>query len=255
MMATPSATAPEAATDAPGWRLARLPHGSGAILLDAALPPADPAWFDPAHWGKAVQPVTEGGRGAAWFVDAPFGAAVLRHYRRGGLAARISSDRYLWLGESAVRSFAEWRLTRALFDAGLPVARPLAALWQREGRFYRAAILLQRLHDVRPLAALAADGQAPWQATGELIARFHAAGLDHADLNAHNILFDASGQGWLIDFDRGRLRRPTRAWRDANLARLLRSLHKLRGSRSRAEVEADFAQLRQGYQHQWESMQ
>ncbi|MDO5506341.1 MAG: 3-deoxy-D-manno-octulosonic acid kinase [Pseudoxanthomonas suwonensis] len=227
------------------------PSVGGAIIADAALPAPRPEWFDPAAWGEAARPVAEGGRGAAWYVDAPFGAALLRHYRRGGLAAKISRDRYVWRGEAQVRSVAEWQLTRSLFDAGLPVARPLAAFYAREGRFYRAAILLQRLHDVRPLAALASDGVAPWAATGDLVARFHRAGLDHADLNAHNILFDRQGQGWLIDFDRSRLRRPSRAWREANLARLLRSLQKLRGGRSRDAVDADFARLREAYDRAW----
>lgn len=227
--------------------------GDGAMLVDADIAPADPRWFDPRAWREAATPVGEGGRGAAWFVEAPFGAAVLRHYLRGGLAARISRDRYLWQGADSTRSFAELRVTRQLFDAGLPVPRPLAALYRREGAFYRAAIVLQRLADVRPFAALAHTDEAPWRETGRLIARFHLAGLDHADLNAHNILFDGSGKGWLIDFDRGRLRKPSRAWREANLARLQRSLQKLRGSRSRAEVEADFARLHAAYDVAWKA--
>lgn len=240
MMAAPAATAEP-------FTLTTAPDGRGAVLADPALGPGDARWFEPETWGPAAQPVAEGGRGAAWFVDAPFGRAVLRHYRRGGLAARLSRDQYLWRDAAHTRGFVELRLTRALLDAGLPVARPLAAHYQRQGRFYRAALLLQRLEHVQSLASLADAGHAPWDATGALVARFHRAGLDHADLNAHNILFDAAGQGWLIDFDRGRLRRPGRAWREANLARLLRSLQKLRGSRSRAGVEADFARLRAAY--------
>lgn len=233
--------------------LTPLADGSGAVLADAALPPGDLRWFDPAAWGEAATPVAEGGRGAAWFVEAPFGNAVLRHYRRGGLVARLSREHYLWRSAAQTRSFAELVLTRTLFDAGLPVARPLAACYQREGGFYRAAILLQRIPDVRTLASLADAHDAPWAQAGALIARFHRAGLDHADLNAHNLLFDAAGKAWLIDFDRGRLRRPARAWREANLARLLRSLHKRRGRRSRDAVEADFARLRAAYARVWEA--
>ncbi len=74
----------------------------------------------------------------------------------------------------------------------------------REGLRYRAAILMERIEGVRSLAdrALVA-GRARPGGDGRLIARFHRAGLDHADLNAHNILFDGNGHGWLIDFDRG----------------------------------------------------
>jgi len=222
----------------------------GAILFDAArVPQPQPQWFDPVHWDRRARAVASGGRGGAWYVDAPFGAAVLRHYLRGGLVARMSRDRYVWQGEDRVRSFAEFRLTDALHRQGLPVARPLAASYRREGAFYSAAILLERLQDVHTLAQRVVDdpASAPWEATGRVIARFHRAGLDHADLNAHNILFDAAGAGWLIDFDRSRLRKPARTWRRNNLARLLRSLQKLRGTRSRHAVEADFARLTSAY--------
>ena len=224
---------------------------SGAILFDRTrLPQARGEWFDPEYWGARARAVHAGGRGGAWFVDAPFGAAVLRRYLRGGMAAKLSRDRYLWQGEKRVRSFAEYHLTETLRRLGLPVPRPLAAGYEREGAFYRAAILIERLPDVRTFAErIAAEGsRAPWADAGRLVARFHRAGLDHADLNADNILFDTSGQGWLIDFDRGRLRKPRATWRENNLARLLRSLQKLRGTRSRAEVDADFALLYDAYE-------
>lgn len=228
----------------------RQGNATGAILFDPArLRQAEPEWFDPAYWGARAQPVAAGGRGGAWYIDAPFGAAVLRHYLRGGLAARMSRDRYAWLGESRTRSFAEFRVTETLLRAGLPVARPLAAGYQREGATYRAAILLERLPRVRTFAQCVDDAPAaaPWEAAGALVARFHRAGLDHADLNAHNLLFDGAGHGWLIDFDRARLRAPGATWQRNNLDRLLRSLHKLRGTRSRAEVERDFSRLRSAY--------
>lgn len=241
-------------------------HGaaaSGAILFDRArLPQAQMEWFDPGYWGARARPVHAGGRGGAWFVHAPFGPAVLRHYLRGGMAARVSRDRYLWQGERRVRSFAEYRLTETLWRRGLPVPRPLAACYEREGAFYRAAILIERLRDVRTFAECVAlrGSAAPWAQAGRLLARFHRAGLDHADLNANNILFegclpDAAGKGWLIDFDRGRLRRPAGTWRRNNLARLLRSLQKLRGERSRKEVEADFARLVDAYQDAYRAEQ
>lgn len=222
----------------------------GAILFDAArVPQPQPQWFDAAYWGDRAHPVSSGGRGGAWYVDAPFGAAVLRRYLRGGLAARLSRDRYLWQGEDRVRSFAEFRLTSALHRLGLAVPTPIAACYRREGALYDAAILLERLPDVRTLAQCVADApeHAPWEAAGRTIARFHQAGLDHADLNAHNLLFDAAGAAWLIDFDRSRLRKPARTWRRNNLSRLLRSLHKLRGARGRLAVEADFARLTAAY--------
>ena len=210
-------------------------------------------WFDPAWWGGRAEPVAAGGRGAAWYVDGPFGAGVLRHYRRGGLAARVSRDTYLWRGSDRTRSFAEFRLTRALHTLGLPVPRPLAACYWREGLRYRAAILVERLPGVSSFGELAArtGESAPWESTGRLLARFHRAGLDHADLNADNILFDAFGKGSLIDFDKSSLRIPATGWREANLARLRRSLLKLRGARDEGAVLRDFARLRRAYDAVW----
>ena len=227
-------------------------RGYGAILFDRTqLRQPDPAWFGPAYWGEAAQPVGEGGRGGAWFLQTGAGDAVLRHYLRGGWMASLSRDGHLWRGIHRVRSFAEFRLLRQLRAKKLPVPLPFAAWYRREGMHYRAAILLQRLQDVRALATLVAEGNAPWGATGELVARFHRAGLDHADLNAHNILFDDAGRGWMIDFDRSRLRIPATGWREANLKRLHRSLLKRRGARSEAEVEAGFSRLRDAYDAAW----
>ena len=109
-----------------------------------------------------------------------------------------------------------------------------------------------RLGEAGSVVALERGADAPWEETGRLIARFHRAGLDHADLNAHNILFDVTGQGWMIDFDRCRLRIPDTAWRERNLARLKRSLLKLRGAREPAVVKDDFARLRGAYDATWQ---
>ena len=54
-----------------------------------------------------------------------------------------------------------------------------------------------------------------------------------------------------LDLDRGRLRIPETRWREGNLSRLKRSMLKLRGSRSEAEVEQDFARLRRSYDALW----
>ncbi|KAF1013771.1 MAG: 3-deoxy-D-manno-octulosonic acid kinase [Stenotrophomonas maltophilia] len=232
----------------------RKGRGIGSILFDRErLRQADIGLFSPQHWAERARPVSEGGRGSAWFIDAPFGPSVLRHYLRGGLAARLSRDQYIWRGADRTRSFAEFRLMRALRAHKLPVPRPIAAFYMREGMRYRAAILMERIEGVRSLAdrAQVAGREAPWEEAGRLIARFHRVGLDHADLNAHNILFDGNGHGWLIDFDRGVQRIPATAWRERNLKRLLRSLLKLGGERSVEDVQKDYARLRRAYDLAW----
>lgn len=222
----------------------------GAVVFDPArLPRAGQDLFDPAAYRPPPQPVGAGGRGAAWFVHGPFGEGVLRHYRRGGVVARLVSDRYLYLGERRVRSFHEFRLLARLRELGLPVPAPLAAACWRAGPWYRAALLVERIPGTASLAQrLAAGVDAPdWEGVGRLLARFHRAGVRHADLNAHNILVDAHGRHYLIDFDRGRLRRPEPHWRESNLARLWRSLRKLRGAIDEAQLAQRFERLRQAY--------
>ncbi|MDO5610515.1 MAG: 3-deoxy-D-manno-octulosonic acid kinase [Pseudomonadota bacterium] len=217
----------------------------GAIVFDPSACPQTPqaAWFDPAHWGAAAEVIGSGGRGAAWRVDAPIGPLVLRHYLRGGLIAKLSRDRFVWRSQDAVRSFAEFRLMQRLRALALPVPQPVAASYRREGGFYRAAILMRRIAPAQSLGELLQRGDPPWQASGQLIAAFHRAGLDHADLNAHNILFDGERQGWMIDFDKSVIRTPAAAWQTANLQRLRRSLHKLGGAGS----DAGYQQLLAAY--------
>lgn len=216
------------------------------ILVDAeAVPQAESAWFDPAHWGEGAQPVQAGGRGSAWFVTTPVGEAVLRHYRRGGRIATLLGDRYWWSGEDETRSFREFRLLAELNRDGLPVPRPLAARVQRSGPWYRADLLISRIPQTQTLAQrLAGDITVlPWEDIGALVARFHLAGVFHADLNAHNLLLDSAGALWLIDFDRGERRALERLWATRNLERLRRSLRKECPTGQEAMLELGLARM------------
>jgi 3-deoxy-D-manno-octulosonic acid kinase len=171
-----------------------------------------------------------GGRGATLFIDCAGQACVLRHYYRGGLIGQFFSDQYFWSGESTTRCFREWLLLEQLFNMGLPVPRPVAARYVRSGFIYRADLITVRLPAVESLAARLQRGDvsaAVWTRIGECIARFHAAGVWHADLNAHNIQVDAADRIFLLDFDRGRIRPVARDWQQSNLARLHRSLLKI----------------------------
>ena len=153
---------------------------------------------------------------------------MLRHYRRGGLAARVSTDRYLWAGMRNVRSLNEFDVLRTLYETGLPVPRPLAAAFWRHGLTYRAAILVERLHGVKPLAS--ALDVADSEQVARTIYAMHEQGVWHADLNAYNILLDEDGRAWLIDFDKARRMVLSPEKRSANLLRLRRSLAKVAGA-------------------------
>jgi 3-deoxy-D-manno-octulosonic acid kinase len=209
-------------------RRSRFTHPcTGTMVVDATRIAQDEnELFDPAHYAQAT-PVSVGGRQSAWYVSAGFGEGVLRYYRRGGMAARVSRETYFWLGESRTRSFAEFELLMEMHGAGLPVPRPIAAAYWRSGMGYRAAILVERKIPVRALAECL--NEPVWEAVAGAIAAMHHFGVWHADLNAFNILIDAMGHAWLIDFDRGRRRRMSRRLRQANLLRLRRSLEKIGG--------------------------
>ncbi len=186
--------------------------------------------FEPDFWRRRNSLVEAArGRGSAWFVNSGARQWVLRHYRRGGYIARLSEDRYVWAGETRVRAFAEWRLLELLTERGLPVPKPIAARYQRSGLLYRCDLITQRIADAKPLSEtleVGAISEATWRAVGAAVAELHRAGVDHADLNAHNLLLDAQGAVSVIDFDRGRLRAPG-AWTSRNLRRLRRSLAKV----------------------------
>jgi 3-deoxy-D-manno-octulosonic acid kinase len=218
--------------------------GASHIVYDAArlsLPPAD--WFLPETWSR--RSVLAAGRGKTWAIDGPFGAAVLRHYRRGGALARVLKDQYLWTGLERSRPLREFRLLASALEAGLPVPRPLAAQVVWSGGFYSGDLIMSRIADASALsmrlAQLGSWAELDWTALGHVLGRAHALGYQHADLNAHNILIDAAGRYWLIDWDRGVRRRPGE-WQGRVLQRLQRSLRKLYPER------ADRPDARQAWQ-------
>lgn len=203
-------------------------------------------WFEIARYGANALPVGVGGRGDAWYLEGPFGAAVLRHYRRGGLMARFSTRHYVWLGESRVRCVREVRLLEALRAAGLPVPAPIAGAWWRDGLFYRAALLMARIAVRADLMSLVHDdaSTAPWANVGATLARFHRFGAHHPDLNARNVLQRDDGGIAIIDWDRGTLGHAPGAWCEREIARLERSLVKYRRHVTAAQIADGMARLR-----------
>ena len=212
----------------------------GGILYDASrLRKPGVELFDVEHW-RAQGSLQElaGGRATIAVVHAAEERWVLRHYRRGGFIARFSRDRYLWLGEDSTRSFAEWRLLAELRRRGLPVPGPVAARYVMGGLSYTADLITEQLPDCRTLADAITGAQLPaeqWSTIGKTIAAFHREGVHHADLNAHNILLEqaVAPRVYLLDFDRGRIR-SRGAWEQDVLARLRRSLQKVKAQRPNA---------------------
>jgi 3-deoxy-D-manno-octulosonic acid kinase len=122
---------------------------------------------------------------------------------------------------------------------------------------YRGVVVTEEVADATTLAdALRAAGAPAVQArlaraAGEAVGRLHAAGVEHADLNLHNILVprgDVSGAALVIDLDKARLRGAPLddAYRRRNVQRLRRSWDRIMGGRAVPdEIAAGF---RAGYE-------
>lgn len=226
-----------------------------AILYDPRmLANPDPEHFSTTYWREkdAVSGQALTGRQPPLYVLYQDLELVLRSFQHGGTFQSLTRDRFLWSGNKSSRAWQEWRLLALLTGKGLPVPRPVAALVSRRGLLYTAAILTLRIPGARPLSEhlppCALDAGI-WHQLGRLVARFHLAGADHADLNAHNILLDTHGKLWLVDFDKGRIRNPQhRGWQQANLKRLKRSLDKINVQRTGLALAPDlWLKILRGY--------
>lgn len=205
------------------------------ILYDSAqIPQISANWFDLNYW-QTQQAVLGGapGRGTSLFIETRAGEAVWRHYHRGGLVGRYIKDSYLWLGLEKTRAWQEFKLTAKLLAMGLPVPVPLAACVKPKGLFYTADLITLRLPNAQPLMDLLEKNNQPTlnpllRQVGQTIQRFHAAGLNHVDLNPRNILVDPlTNKVWLIDFDRCQLTQPNPRLAANNINRLERAFTKL----------------------------
>ncbi len=213
------------------------------------------ALFDPTHLSlqNAIRKRLSTGRGEVVFFQHDSCSLVLRHYQRGGLAARVSSDRYLWLGAEMSRPWREYRLLTWMQSRGLPVPRPYAAHIERRGIFYSADIITHNIDGTVSLAQKLKTGKLPPDVLsniGATIRRFHDEDVDHVDLNANNILVTESGAAWLIDFDRCRVRAVGKDdWKRENMLRLQRSLKKLQARDGIHFNESAWRSLLDGYDH------
>lgn len=228
--------------------------GAQYFLYDRdQLADVDANSFDPDTLDKAglLKGVAQG-RGTTHFIELEGKDCVLRHYRRGGWAAKLLGDRYCRSRLSRTRAWREWHLLAVLASKGLPVPEPVAARVIEHGLFYTADLVTRRLQNTQSLSQVLQGSPLTaeqWHRIGACLRRFHDAGVYHADLNAHNILLDNSGKVFVIDFDKGEIRLHANDWQLANLARLRRSLDKLQGQlRAFHFTESDWPQLITGWQ-------
>ena len=226
----------------------------GAILYDTdVLNQVSEGVFIPYGWVSVSSVggvLNSAGRGHTLIVSDGTNDFVLRHYLRGGLPGTIIKDAYVWAGEHHTRSFREWHLLSKLWKRGLPVPRPVAARYCRSGLIYRADLLTSRIPGIRSLAQriLERPGDREfWHSIGSALQRFHSENVCHADLNAYNVQLDSEDNFYLLDFDRGEIREPG-SWTQENLARLNRSLLKIKRMDERAAFgKSQWDDLLEGY--------
>lgn len=149
---------------------------------------------------------------------------------------RFASRGVFSAARDAARARREHELLVELHARGLPVPRPLGleqrgAGWEVAMEWIpHAASLAERMH-----AGRAHEG--PARALGALLARLQGAGIDHPDLHPGNVLVDASGGVWAIDFHKARrVTRLSAARLEAQLAHLEAGLRERAPARWRARA-------------------
>lgn len=194
-------------------------------IIDAS----DAAIFDANYWQANNKVVGSAkGRGTTWFVQLDSMQGALRHYRRGGLFGKLVEDNYWFSGWDKTRSAAEFSLLLSLREAGVNVPKPIAARAVKSGLTYQADLLSERIPQARDLVSILQEKPLPaeiYQRIGLEIRKMHDAGVNHTDLNTHNILLDQQDKVWIIDFDKCQ-KQEGDSWKQDNWVRLKRSFIK-----------------------------
>jgi 3-deoxy-D-manno-octulosonic acid kinase len=193
------------------------------------------------------------GRGTAYAVPLPDGETrvVVRHSRHGGLLAPVTGDRFL----PPTRAPNELRTALRLAESGVATPQVIAyATYPAGALLRRSDVATREVVGGADLGALLAtpspaDMRASiWQATAELLRALQRAGARHPDLNIGNVLVVADERdvhrALVLDVDRvgfGRANDPQIG--DANLARLVRSLRKVRAQARLTVSDEELATL------------
>jgi hypothetical protein len=132
----------------------------------------------------------------------PFGAVVVKCYRRGGLMGRF--NRWYYLARGPTRGEREFQWLKRMRDLGVNAPEPIVAA--HRGRLVnRCWLVTRKIINAASLAELSL--KQPGVIAGALVDC--ARQIDilvenrilHPDLHPGNVLVDANGQVWLIDFD------------------------------------------------------
>lgn len=131
------------------------------------------------------------------------GPVVVKHYRRGGLLARLIEKTYWGMGQK--RCQIEFEMMEMARRLGVQTPKPVAFAYR--GRlFYENWLITEQLPAVQSMVQLADTAplmaDAALQALGRQMRVLIDNGIQHADFHPGNVLVDESGMVYLVDFDK-----------------------------------------------------
>jgi len=132
------------------------------------------------------------------------GSVVIKHYRRGGLMRYFIKRRYLKFGKT--RAQREFELLDIVGTLGIKIPQPIAYAYR--GRLlYRAWLVTREIHQSLSLARLSLQDEkktgTAMESVIEQISSLIQNNILHVDLHPGNVVVDAAGKVYLLDFDKG----------------------------------------------------
>jgi len=132
------------------------------------------------------------------------GSIVIKHYRRGGLMRYFIKRRYLKFGKT--RAQHEFELLDIVGTLGIKVPQPIAYAY-RDRLLYRAWLVTREIHQPLSLARLSLQDEkktgTAMESVIEQISSLIQNNILHVDLHPGNVVVDAAGKVYLLDFDKG----------------------------------------------------
>lgn len=140
------------------------------------------------------------------------GPVVIKYYKRGGLMRRVNEDLYLRLGK--LRSRQEFDMLQRVRKLGISSPEPL--IWAiKGGLFYKAFLVTRNIGDHQSLADVCVTQ--PDQCAHFIEKTALQAGIllqnriHHVDFHPGNVLVNAQGTIFIIDFDKAYISRKSRS--------------------------------------------